>query len=235
MLVHLVSLFESDSALAADRLVARLLVAFVLGCAIAGLYRATHGRIAPQSRSLMATLVLLTVLIAMMTLVIGDNMARAFSLVGALAIVRFRTVVADTRDTAFVIFAVAVGMALGAGFVIVPLAALPVAGLAAFLFAPQRSSSIDGPREFEVAIVSAAGTISSVTHAEQRLGEAVREALESHAETIRLLEMGTAKQGSLLESEHRVRLRRGVAATSLLAALRGIEGVQDVELKVCEG
>ena len=49
---------------------------------------------------------LLTILIAMVTMVIGNNMARAFGLVGALSIVRFRTVVEDTRDTAFVIFAV---------------------------------------------------------------------------------------------------------------------------------
>ena len=58
---------------------------------------------------------LLSILIAMVTQVIGDNIARAFSLVGALSIVRFRTVVRDTQDTAFVIFSVGVGMAVGAG------------------------------------------------------------------------------------------------------------------------
>ncbi len=51
------------------------------------------------------TLVLLAALIAMVTQVIGDNVARAFSLVGALSVVRFRTVVKDTQDTAFVIMA----------------------------------------------------------------------------------------------------------------------------------
>ncbi len=61
-----------------------------------------------------ATLVFLCLLIAMVTQVIGDNVARAFSLVGALSIVRFRTSVRDTKDTAFVIFAVAIGMAVGA-------------------------------------------------------------------------------------------------------------------------
>ena len=67
-----------------------------------------------EAESFVATLVLLTILIAMVTQVIGDNIARAFSLVGALSIVRFRTVVRDTQDTAYVIFAVAVGMAVGA-------------------------------------------------------------------------------------------------------------------------
>ena len=42
--------------------------------------------------------------------------ARAFSLAGVLAIVRFRTVMEDTRDTVFVVFAVVMGMSAGAGY-----------------------------------------------------------------------------------------------------------------------
>ncbi len=76
---------------------------------------------------------LLTVLIAMVMLVIGNSVARAFGLVGALSIVRFRTVVSDTRDTAFVIFAVVIGMALGAGSVVVVLAGIPVVGVLVIL------------------------------------------------------------------------------------------------------
>jgi hypothetical protein len=44
----------------------------------------------------------------------GDNIARAFSLVGALSLVRFRTVVRDTKDTAYVIVAVIGGLSAGA-------------------------------------------------------------------------------------------------------------------------
>ena len=79
----------------------------------------------PQS-SFTTTLVLLTVLIAVVTQVIGDNVARAFSLVGALSIVRFRTVVRDTQDTAYVVFAVAVGMTTGASNVWVAIAGITV-------------------------------------------------------------------------------------------------------------
>jgi len=62
------------------------------------------------------------------TQVIGDNVARAFSLVGALSIVRFRTVVRDTQDTAYVIFAVVVGMAVGANDLWVSLIGIGVVG-----------------------------------------------------------------------------------------------------------
>src|SRR5262249_51688882 len=97
-------------------LTARLVAAFVLGCIAAGIYAlTTRGAGRESLRPLAATLVLLSVLMAVVTQVTGDNLARAFGLVGALSIVRFRTIVEDTRDTAFVIFAVVVGMAAGAG------------------------------------------------------------------------------------------------------------------------
>ena len=79
---------------------------------------------------------LLSCLIAMATQIIGDNVARAFSLVGALSVVRFRTVVKDTQDTAFVIFAVVVGMAAGADNLAVGLVGLIVVGVASLALWP---------------------------------------------------------------------------------------------------
>src|SRR5436190_5062072 len=109
-----------------------LIVAFIGGLLVAGIYRGTR---APSHRnpSFPATLVLLSILIAMVTQVIGDSVAKAFSLVGALSIVRFRTVVRDTQDTAFVIFAVVVGMAAGAGAYAIAAVGLAVGGLAAVI------------------------------------------------------------------------------------------------------
>ncbi len=75
------------------------------------------------------TLLFLTILITFITIVIGNSVARAFGLVGALSIVRFRTVVEDTRDTAFVIFAVVVGMAIGAGYALVAVAIILSMGM----------------------------------------------------------------------------------------------------------
>src|SRR4029453_12202540 len=91
----------------------RLVAGLLGGIIVSRIYRATRPDLA-IAPSFPGTLVLLAVLIAMVTQVIGDSVARAFSLVGALSIVRFRTVVRDTQDTAFVIFAVIVGMAAGA-------------------------------------------------------------------------------------------------------------------------
>ncbi len=108
----------------------RLLLAFACGGVIAGIYRLVRRRdvIAP---TIAPTLVLLAILCAMLPQVIGENVARAFGLVRALSIVRFRTVVEDTLDIAFVIFAVLVGMAVGADHLAVALVGIGVVGVAA--------------------------------------------------------------------------------------------------------
>jgi uncharacterized membrane protein YhiD involved in acid resistance len=66
-------------------------------------------------------------------MVVGSNIARAFSLVGALSIIRFRTVIKDTRDIAFVFFSLAIGMATGAGSVRIALAGTIFICLVAFI------------------------------------------------------------------------------------------------------
>src|SRR4051812_844051 len=99
-----------STALGPLELLIRLVVSASYGCCVALIYHGSHGRHKHGESTLNTTLVLLSILIAMVSLVIGDIVARAFSLVGVLSIVRFRTVVEDTRDTAFVIFAVVVGM-----------------------------------------------------------------------------------------------------------------------------
>ena len=97
--------------LGADTL--RLLLAFVLGVFIVNIYRWTHAEI-PQ-KSFTDTLIILCMLISVVMVIIGDSIARAFSLVGALSIIRFRTAIQDPRDIGFVFYALAVGMAIGAG------------------------------------------------------------------------------------------------------------------------
>src|SRR5881392_2576958 len=132
--------FVDGPSIAPLEVLVRLLVALALGALVAWIYRATR-KSAEMSGSFPVTLVLLAILIAMVTQVIGDNIARAFSLVGALSIVRFRTVVRDTQDTAYVIFAVVVGMAVGAKDPWVAVVGVVVVGCAAAIMRPRASAA----------------------------------------------------------------------------------------------
>jgi uncharacterized membrane protein YhiD involved in acid resistance len=212
--------FSAEADVQLSVLVKRLAVGLALGCVVAAVYRLTHGKGRGEANGLTATLVLLTVLIGMVTLVIGNSVARAFSLVGALAIVRFRTVVEDTRDTAFVIFAVAVGMAVGAGFLKVALLGIPFAAAAAFLFRPRATP--DAVSDFTLALRVGTG------HDPEAL---VREPFGKHLQRWRLLGMATARQGAALDLNYAVRLRRDDAVVAFVAELNGLEGVQSVELR----
>jgi hypothetical protein len=89
-----------------------LLLAFVLGQVIAWVYYITHSGLS-YSRSYVQSLILITVVIAMVMTVIGNNIITAVGLMGALAIVRFRNVLKDTRDIVFIFSSLVIGMACG--------------------------------------------------------------------------------------------------------------------------
>jgi hypothetical protein len=197
----------------------RLLAALALGFLVAWIYRRT-GRNPEMGPSFPLTLVLLAVLIAMVTQVIGDNIARAFSLVGALSIVRFRTVVRDTRDTAFVIFSVVIGMAVGARNLWVAVIGLCIVGSAAF-FAASRAKT-------------AGHLISYLLVARLNLGADVEPLLARKLDAIvserRVMCVQTAKQGTSLEVTYEFRMRASISSEALVRELNGIDGVQDVRL-----
>lgn len=96
---------------------------------IALVYRFTH-RAADYSQSYVTSLVLMGLVTTVIMIVIGSNIARAFSLVGALSIVRFRNAVKETRDVAFIYFVMAIAMACGTRFYVVAvLATLVIAAI----------------------------------------------------------------------------------------------------------
>ena len=197
----------------------RLVGAMLLGAVVAFIYRRTRG--GDLSTSFTVTLVLLSILIAMVTQVIGDNVARAFSLVGALSIVRFRTVVRDTQDTAFVIFAVAVGMAVGASHPWLAISGIAIVGFATWFMS--RSAGIS--------------TMSDVYLLQVRVGlghdpdALIGEAIGPYARNRRLVSLTTARQGMAIEVSYRVELRGDNSATELVKALNRREGVQNVSLE----
>jgi len=198
----------------------RLTVAFLLSLAVLVIYKFTR-RAVNSTVSFPATLVLLCILIAMVTQVIGDNAARAFSLVGALSVVRFRTVVRDTKDTAFVIFAVVVGMATGYGQSGVALIGLCVVGVAAYIFRDHPTGIPQLHREMRLIIK----LIWS-----QELETLVVTRLAKFADDIDAVAAETIKQGSGMALTFRLRLKPAAKLTHVVAEVSRLEGIQSVEL-----
>jgi uncharacterized membrane protein YhiD involved in acid resistance len=93
-------------------LVANLLVALLCGIIISLVYRNTYKGL-NYSASFAVSMVMLTMITSIVIMVIGNNLARAFGMVGAMSIIRFRTAVKDASDIMFIFFALTIGLACG--------------------------------------------------------------------------------------------------------------------------
>ena len=99
----------------------KLVIATLIGIMLTAVHKKYH-RDKPLPRSLQQAQILLCVAGAMVMVIIGNSMARAFGVLGAAGIVRFRTPVEDPKDTTILFLMIGLGMACGVGL-------LEVAGL----------------------------------------------------------------------------------------------------------
>ncbi len=95
------------------QIILSFLLSFALSFIWATVYRKTHSGIA-YTRSFYLTLLLISPIVAMVMMAIGSNVALSLGLVGALSIIRFRTVIKDTKDMTFLFLGIGVGLCCGA-------------------------------------------------------------------------------------------------------------------------
>jgi uncharacterized membrane protein YhiD involved in acid resistance len=206
-----------------DLIALRLLLATFLGCVVALIRHFTRGPndddVQPN-KGFAATLILLSLLLAMVVITVEGNLARAFSLAGIMAIVRFRTVVENTRDSVFVICSVVVGMATGAGFILVSAIGLPLIALAAWFTMHGTTEGPANPTQLKIRIGLANGAM-----------EKVEETLRRITDTWKLVGTSTAKQGAAIDVAYQVRLKPSTQAVEMIKEFNKIEGVQEVEWK----
>jgi hypothetical protein len=93
-------------------LVLALLLAFLAGHAVAWIYMLTHTGLS-YSRSYVSTLIVLPVVVALVMMVLSNNVVLALGLMAIFAMVRFRTILRDSLDTAYVLAVVVIGLACG--------------------------------------------------------------------------------------------------------------------------
>ena len=90
--------------------------AIILGFVISLVYMRTTKK-AGYSPSFTITLIMLPVIISIIILLVGNNVARAFSLAGAFSLIRFRSAPGEPKDIAYVFFTLAVGLCCGMGYI----------------------------------------------------------------------------------------------------------------------
>ena len=223
MLELLTAPFSNAPAIAPGTVAIRLLAAAVLGGLVSLVYRRTRPA-ADVTSSFSTTLVLLSILIATVTQVVGESPARAFSLVGALSIIRFRTVVQDTEDTAFVIFAVVMGMAAGANAPWMAVIGLGVVTAAAFVMRPRMRGAPIAAAPVDYLLTVRVGLGFDVD-------TLVKAPFAIHLSSYHLASMETTRHDTAIDASYAVVFRGSGSAEGLLKTLNHVEGIQKVHLK----
>ena len=109
------ALLQGDYGLAPtsfQALLLAMLLAYLCGQLIAWVYVFTHSGVS-YSRSYVVSLIVLPVLVALVLMVMSNNLVTAFGLIAVFAVVRFRNVLRDTLDTCYVLAAIILGTACG--------------------------------------------------------------------------------------------------------------------------
>ncbi|GHU93748.1 DUF4956 domain-containing protein [Clostridia bacterium] len=141
-----------DASFTIGNLLAGLAAALALGAVISVVYMKTHKHKAP-SQSFAVTLVILPAIVTIIILLVGNNVARAFSLAGAFQIIRFRSAPGDPKDIMFVLFSMAVGLCCGMGFLIYAvIAALMLCAVMILLEAVKFGRASDEQRLLKIVI-----------------------------------------------------------------------------------
>jgi uncharacterized membrane protein YhiD involved in acid resistance len=186
-----------------------LCLSFVLSLFVGWVYRATHKGIS-YSQQYVHTLVMMGTIVSLIMLIIGSNVARAFALVGALSIIRFRNAVKETRDVGFIFLAMAIGMAVGTRFYL--LAVFSTAVLSAFMIVMTRFNLF--AKDITERILRVRFPI------DRNYEEAFEEAFRQHLDEHRVISVETVRAGVLQEVVLSVVLKAGSDPTGLLEAIR---------------
>jgi len=104
--------FAAGSALPIRDVIITLIVTFAIGLFISFIYMKTHTK-GNYQQNFLLTLIMLPTIIAIIILLVGSNVATAFSLAGAFSIIRFRSTPGDPKDITYVFFTMAAGLACG--------------------------------------------------------------------------------------------------------------------------
>ncbi|SDI55031.1 DUF4956 domain-containing protein [Desulfosporosinus hippei] len=91
--------------------------ALLLGLFTSLVYIHTHKK-QGYSAGFTVTMIMLPAIISIIILLIGNNVARAFSLAGAFSLIRFRSAPGEPKDIAYVLFTLAIGLACGMGYIV---------------------------------------------------------------------------------------------------------------------
>ncbi|WP_321531224.1 DUF4956 domain-containing protein [uncultured Desulfuromonas sp.] len=195
-----------------------IVLAAVLGFVLAVVYRYTHKGLS-YSQSFTQTILLVAIIVAIVMMVIGSSLAKAFALVGALSIIRFRTVVKDTRDIAFVFLSLAVGMAAGTSNYFLALVSAGFVSVLALL-----------TYKFNFGALYKSEFILRFTFDQNYDSAVYLEIIQKHGKRSSLLHIEPSGDRRTLRLTYDISLKEDTTAEKMTREMGNVEGASDVVL-----
>ncbi|MDX2451510.1 DUF4956 domain-containing protein, partial [Desulfosarcina sp.] len=189
-----------------------------LGFLLAVIYRYTHKGLS-YSQSFTQTIFFVSIIVAIVMMVIGSSLARAFALVGALSIIRFRTVVKDTRDIAFIFLALAVGMAAGTSNYFL-----------AFVSAGFVSMLALATYKFNFGALYKSEFILRFTFHQNFDSAGYLEIIQEYGKRSNMLHIEPSGDRRSLRLTYDISLKEDTSAEKMISALGNVEGISEVVL-----
>ncbi|OZC59845.1 DUF4956 domain-containing protein [Rhodococcus sp. 15-725-2-2b] len=200
-------------------IVVSLTLSFVLSAIIGWVYRLTHKNVS-YSQSYVQTLVTVGMVISLIMLVVGSNVARAFALVGALSVVRFRNAIKETRDVGFIFLVMAIGMATGTRFYVLAIAATFAICLVMVVMSKFDWFKLDVQRQ----------VVKVQVPPDADYTDLVEDVLIKYCKEFELVSTESVRSGALTELYFTAQLRSGKKPGELIAALSEVNTGQRVSV-----
>ncbi len=201
--------------------IANVLVSLACGIIIALIYKYTYKGL-NYSASFTISLILLTMITTIVIMVIGNNLARAFGMVGAMSIIRFRTAVKDAADIMFIFFSLSIGLAAGVKlYSIAFIGTLLVGGV--YLLLSKFSFVLPRSREFLLQITAFAGDLADNPFVEE---------LKRYCRKYKLVNVKTLgeMENEIMEFSYYINLKNESMGKNLVGDIKRMQGVKSVNL-----
>lgn len=196
-----------------------MLISLALNLLIATIYRKTY-RGTRYSQDYVQTLIIIGVVTTILIMVVSGNGAVAFGMFAAFSVIRFRRTLGQSRDLAFVFFAMAIGMVVGAGLYSMAVIITLIVGAAIYMltktdaFAPRRASHMMTLR----------------MTSDMDFEELLRPVFAEFTDRSQLVSVTSAQAGMMTELRYGLQLKLGVSTPKLLEALHQVCGNNRVVL-----
>jgi uncharacterized membrane protein YhiD involved in acid resistance len=195
-----------------------LSISFICGVLISIVYRVTY-KGPNYSRTFVSSLIVLTIITSLVLLVIGNNLATAFGLVGAMSIIRFRTAVRDVQDIVFIFFSLGIGMASGVGLYLVAVIGTIFICLVLLL--------LSNTNVFQTADVN---YLIHITYKPNEINDEVKKLLKTSTSSLKVVNVRALDERDFIEVYYNMKLKKGVEKELLIRKLKNYDDVRDINI-----